>query len=82
VFSAGGEEYRVGYLPAESDGGMFGRNSNWRGPIWMPVNTLIVSAVMHYFSYYGDDFKIECRTDPGNLVNLFELAREIVSRLT
>ena len=82
VFSVGGQEYRVGYLPAESDSGMFGGNSNWRGPIWMPVNALIIRALMHYFSYYGDNFKIECPTGSGNLMNLFEVAHEIVNRLT
>jgi hypothetical protein len=82
VFSAGGQEYRVSYLPAESDSGMFGGNSNWRGPIWMPVNALIIRALMHYFAYYGDNFKIECPTGSGKLMNLFEVAREIVNRLT
>jgi len=82
VFSAGGQEYRVSYLPAESDSGMFGGNSNWRGPIWVPVNALIIRALMHYFSYYGDNFKIECPTGSGNLMNLFEVAREITNRLT
>ena len=82
VFNTGGQEYRVSYLPAESDSGMFGGNSNWRGPIWMPVNALIIRALMHYFSYYGDNFKIECPTGSGNLMNLFEVAHEIVNRLT
>jgi hypothetical protein len=82
VFSVGGQEYRVSYLPAESDSGMFGGNSNWRGPIWMPVNALIIRALMHYFAYYGDNFKIECPTGSGNLMNLFEIAREITNRLT
>ncbi|MGC2202164.1 MAG: glucosidase, partial [Stellaceae bacterium] len=82
VFSAGGQEYRVSYLPAESDSGMFGGNSNWRGPIWMPVNALIIRALMHYFAYYGDNFKIECPTGSGNLMNLFEVAHEITNRLT
>jgi hypothetical protein len=82
VFSAGGQEYRVSYLPAESDSGMFGGNSNWRGPIWMPVNALIIRALMHYFSYYGDNFKIECPTGSGNVMNLFEVAQEITNRLT
>ena len=82
VFMAGGQEYRVSYLPAESDTGMFGGNSNWRGPIWMPVNALIIRALMHYFAYYGDNFKIECPTGSGNLVNLFEVASEITNRLT
>jgi hypothetical protein len=82
VFSVGGQEYRVGYLPAESDTGMFGGNSNWRGPVWMPVNALIIRALMHYFAYYGDNFRIECPTGSGNLMNLFEVAREIANRLT
>jgi hypothetical protein len=82
VFSAGGQEYRVGYLPAESDTGMFGGNSNWRGPIWMPVNALIIRALLHYFAYYGDNFRIECPTGSGNSMNLFEVAREIANRLT
>jgi len=82
VFSVQDREYRVAYLPAESDTGMFGGNSNWRGPIWMPVNVLIIRALMHYFAYYGDNFKIECPTGSGNLRNLFEVAREIANRLT
>jgi mannosylglycerate hydrolase MGH1-like protein len=82
VFSAGGQEYRVTYLPAESDTGMFGGNSNWRGPIWMPVNALIIRALLHYYTYYGDNFKIECPTGSGNLMNLFEVASEIANRLT
>ena len=82
VFNAGGQEFRVSYLPAESDSGMFGGNSNWRGPIWMPVNALIIRALLHYFAYYGDNFKIDCPTGSGNLMNLFEVAREIANRLT
>ena len=81
VFSVQGQEYRVSYLPAESDTGMFGGNSNWRGPIWMPVNALIILALMHYYSYYGDNFKIECPTGSRNLMNLFEVAREIANRV-
>jgi hypothetical protein len=72
----------VSYLPAESDSGMFGGNSNRRGPIWVPVNALIIRALMHYFSYYGDTFKIGCPTGSGKLMNLFEVAREITNRLT
>jgi hypothetical protein len=82
VFSVGGQEYRVGYVPAESDNRMFGGNSNWRGPIWMPVNALIIRALLHYYVYYGDNFKIECPTGSGNRMNLFEVAREIANRLT
>ncbi len=82
TFWAQGQEYRVGYLPAESDTGMFGGNSNWRGPIWMPVNVLLIRALLQYYLYYGDNFRIECPTGSGNTMNLFEVAREIASRLT
>jgi hypothetical protein len=76
-----GNEFRVTYLPAESDSGMFGGNSNWRGPIWMPVNALIVRALLHYYSYYGNDFKVECPTGSGRMMTLYEVAREISARL-
>jgi hypothetical protein len=82
VFHAGGQEYRVDYLPAESNTGMFGGNSNWRGPIWMPVNTIIIRALLQYYLYYGDNFKIECPTGSGQMMNLFEVAKEISDRLT
>ena len=82
VFEAGGQEYRVGYLPAESDSGMFGGNSNWRGPIWMPVNVLIIRALMNYYSYYGAEFVIECPTGSGRMMNLYQVAEEIGRRLT
>ena len=82
VFSVQGQEYRVNYLPAELDTGMFGGNSNWRGPIWMPVNVLLIRALLQYYLYYGDNFKIECPTGSGNSMNLFEIAREIANRLT
>jgi hypothetical protein len=81
VFKVGGQEYRVDYLPAESTSGLFGGNSNWRGPVWVPVNALIIRALMSFYEYYGDNFKIECPTGSGNLINLFEVAREIVERL-
>ena len=81
VFNAGGQEHRVNYLPAESDTGMFGGNSNWRGPIWMPVNVILIRALLNFYSYYGDNFKIECPTGSGKLMNLFEVAREISDRL-
>jgi hypothetical protein len=77
-----GQEYRVDYLPAESNTGMFGGNSNWRGPIWMPVNALIIRSLLNFYLYYGDNFKIECPTGSGNLMNLFEVAQEIANRLT
>jgi mannosylglycerate hydrolase MGH1-like protein len=82
VLTAGGAEYRVSYLPAESDTGMFGGNSNWRGPIWMPVNALIVRALLQYYSYYGDDFTIECPTGSGHRMTLYQVAEEIVRRLS
>jgi len=82
VFNLQGREYRVNYLPAESDSGMFGGNSNWRGPIWMPVNALILRALLNFYLYYGDTFKIECPTGSGRLMNLFEVAQEITRRLT
>jgi len=80
-FDVGAQRYRVSYLPAESDSGMFGGNSNWRGPIWMPVNVLLLRALIQYYLYYGDSFKIECPTGSGKLMNLFEVSRELASRL-
>jgi len=82
VMTVGGQEYRVKYLPAESDSGLFGGNSNWRGPVWMPVNALLIRALMSYYLYYGDNFQIECPTGSGKRMNLFEVAREIARRLT
>jgi mannosylglycerate hydrolase MGH1-like protein len=81
VFRVGGEEYRVNYLPAESNTGMFGGNSNWRGPIWMPVNVMLIRALVQFYLYYGDNFKVECPTGSGNLMNLFEVSKEISTRL-
>src|SRR5262249_8957731 len=80
--NVGGQEYRVPYLPAESDTGMFGGNSNWRGPIWMPVNALIMRALISYYLYYGDDFKIECPTGSGQMMTLYQVAEELSRRLT
>jgi len=82
VFHAGGQEYRVDYLPAESNTGMFGGNSNWRGPVWMPVNAMIIRALLNFYLYYGDNFKIECPTGSGKMMNLFEVSKEISDRLT
>ncbi len=81
MLGVGGNEYRVSYLPAESDTGMFGGNSNWRGPIWMPVNVLIVRALLNYYLYYGNDFLIECPTGSGRQMNLYQVAEEISRRL-
>jgi hypothetical protein len=81
TFNVDGREYRVNYLPAESDTGMFGGNSNWRGPIWMPVNGLLIRALINFYLYYGDSFKVECPTGSGRQMNLFEVARELSNRL-
>jgi hypothetical protein len=81
VFNVGGQEFRVPYLPGESDSGMFGGNSNWRGPIWMPVNGLIIRALLQYYTYYGDDFTVECPTGSGRKMNLYQVAEEIARRL-
>jgi hypothetical protein len=81
VINVGGREYRVSYLPAESDTGMFGGNSNWRGPIWMPVNGLIIRALLQYYSYYGDGFTVECPTGSGRQMTLYQVAEELSQRL-
>jgi len=81
IFHTGGQEYRVDYLPAESNTGMFGGNSNWRGPVWMPVNALIIRALLNFYLYYGDNFTIECPTGSGTMMNLFEVSKEIADRL-
>jgi hypothetical protein len=82
VIHVHGQEYRVDYLPAESNTGMFGGNSNWRGPVWMPVNVILIRALLSFYLYYGDSFKIECPTGSGHLLNLFEVAKEISDRLS
>jgi hypothetical protein len=82
IFRVDGHEYRVSYLPAESDSGMFGGNSNWRGPVWFPMNALIIRALLQFYQYYGDSFRVECPTGSGKMMNLFEVTREISNRLT
>jgi hypothetical protein len=82
ILNMGGQEYRVNYLPAESDTGMFGGNSNWRGPIWMPVNAVLLRALLSLYLYHGDNFKVECPTGSGKMMNLFDVAQEITGRLT
>jgi hypothetical protein len=77
-----GEEYRVEYLPAESNTGMFGGNSNWRGPVWFPVNLLIIRGLLQLHIYYGDAFKVECPTGSGRFMTLQEAAFEIIRRLS
>jgi hypothetical protein len=82
VFHSMGQDYRVDYVPGESNTGLFGGNSNWRGPIWFPLNFLIVEALERYHHFYGDDFKVECPRGSGRRMNLQEISREIASRLT
>ncbi len=81
-FFAGGKEHRVEYMPDESDTGMFGGNSNWRGPIWFPLNYLIVEALLRYYHFYGDSFLVECPTGSGNMMNLEQVSQEIARRLS
>ena len=81
-FDVHGQCYEVKYLPAESDSGMFGGNSNWRGPIWLPLNVMILRGLLQFYLYYGDTFKIECPTGSGRMMNLFEVTMEIARRLT
>ena len=81
VFHVAGQEYKVQYLPGESNTGMFGGNSNWRGPVWMPVNALIIRALLNLYSFYGDEFKVQCPTGSGQYLTLFEVAQEISRRL-
>jgi hypothetical protein len=82
VFHFAGQEFKVDYLPAESNTGMFGGNSNWRGPVWMPVNGLLIRALLNLYQFFGDDFKVECPTGSGKLMTLFEVAQEISRRLS
>ncbi|WP_165075869.1 MGH1-like glycoside hydrolase domain-containing protein [Paludisphaera rhizosphaerae] len=82
VIHAGGGEHRVEYVPAEADGGLFGGNSNWRGPVWFPLNFLLVESLERYGAFYGDACKVECPTGSGNFVTLTEAADEIARRLT
>jgi len=81
-FWVGHQEYKVQYLPAESNTGMFGGNSNWRGPVWMPVNGLLIRGLLNLYAFYGDDFKVQCPTGSGNYMTLFEVAKEIEERLS
>lgn len=81
IVHVSGQDFRVDYLPAESNTGMFGGNSNWRGPIWFPVNGLIIRALLQFYLYYGDNFKVECPTGSGKMMNLYEVSHEISNRL-
>jgi hypothetical protein len=82
IFSCCGHPLSVSYQPAESESGLFGGNSNWRGPIWFPVNYLIIEALQKFHHYYGDDFKVECPTGSGQFCTINEVANELTRRLT
>jgi hypothetical protein len=82
VFWAEGQEHRVDYVPGESNTGLFGGNSNWRGPIWFPVNYLLVEALERYHHFYVDSLQVECPTGSGRMMNLQQVADELASRLT
>ncbi|WDF53670.1 MGH1-like glycoside hydrolase domain-containing protein [Mucilaginibacter sp. KACC 22063] len=82
TIEAEGRVFSVKYLPAESDSGLFGGNSNWRGPIWLPINYLLIESLVRYYTYYGDGFKVECPTGSGQFMNLNEVANELRRRLS
>jgi hypothetical protein len=82
VLDLGGVHHEVAYWPCESRSGLFGGNSNWRGPIWMPINYLIIEALQRFYYYYGDDFKIEYPTGSGNFITLLKIADELGKRLS
>jgi hypothetical protein len=82
TFVANGHTLAVGYVPGDSDTGMFGGNSNWRGPVWFPVNYLIIESLQKFHHYYGDDFRIECPAGSGKQVTILQVAVELTRRLT
>jgi mannosylglycerate hydrolase MGH1-like protein len=81
ILNTHGQQFRVDYLPAESNNSMYGGNSNWRGPIWMPMQVLMIQALLQFYLFYGDNFKVECPTGSGRQMNLFEVSQEIANRL-
>ncbi|WP_218079918.1 MGH1-like glycoside hydrolase domain-containing protein [Anthocerotibacter panamensis] len=82
IFKVNGQEHRVDYEPAESSSGLFGGNSNWRGPVWFPINYLIIESLQRFHHYWGDDFKVECPTGSGNWLHLWEVGALLSQRLT
>jgi hypothetical protein len=80
-FECGGQQYQLKYLPAESDSGAFGGNSNWRGPVWMPVNFLLIESLRRFHSYYGNELKVECPVGSGQPATLDEVADHLCQRL-
>ena len=82
VLAVDGQRLDVQYTPAESDTAMFGGNSNWRGPVWFPVNWLLIEALRRYHHFYGDGLKVECPTGSGNMMNLWAVSEELSRRLS
>jgi hypothetical protein len=82
VYQANGMDFSVRYQPGESDSGLFGGNSNWRGPIWMPVNYLLIESIRKFHDYYGEDFSVECPVGSGDMLSLREVADELTRRLS
>jgi hypothetical protein len=82
VFNAGGQECRVGYVPGDSDSGMFGGNSNWRGPIWMPMQLMLIRALVNQYAHLGNNFEVECPVGSGRQLNLLEVSQELARRLS
>jgi hypothetical protein len=81
VFEHAGQSYQVAYVPGDSDSGMFGGNSNWRGPVWMPINFLLYTSLLRLYAFFGEDFKVECPTGSGQMMTLLEVAKELGERL-
>jgi len=81
VMRIAGQEYGLDYEPGESQTDLFGGNSNWRGPVWIPVNFLIIQALREYHLYYGNQFQVECPTGSGHMMTLEEVAKEISRRV-
>ena len=82
VFRAGNQEHRVEYVPGESTSYLFGGNSNWRGPIWFPINYLLIEALERYHHFYGDKFKVECPVGSGTMLTLQQVSQELSRRLS
>ena len=82
VFDVNGTEMRVDYWPAESQSGVFGGNSNWRGPVWFPINILLIRSLLQYYYYFGDGFTVECPTGSGNQMTLLEVLKALCGRMT
>jgi len=82
VFNAGGQEYRVAYVPGDSDSGMFGGNSNWRGPIWMPMQLMLIRGLVNQYAHLGNNFKVECPVGSGRQLNLLEVSQELARRVS